>query len=412
MAKYRYLAVIFGLLTILLIKASPAVDISSWSTTAATNASSDSDINWAEGQNPSTVNNSARAMMAKLAQYAKTMGTGYITTAGTEPAYTLAPTHEPSALANGWAGIVKFHAANSGAATFKVGALAAADLMDDEGNALSANEIDANDIHLVVYDTTRQDYLVVTLGADTSVFPTLSGNNAFTGANTFTNDTGQTLISTDAGATAMPFLYLYRNSATPAASDEIGALVWQGEDSAGNTQKFAGVHVVIDDATSTSEDATLAFNTFVGGSDVRGWKIAGGLFSASSSGDEGSDSINLNAAQGDGYKIDGNTVQNGTECTLTDGANISWDLSDCPTAKVTLGGDRTLDAPTNMMAGGTYILRFIQDATGSRDITFAADYEFPGGSDPVQTEAANSIDIMSCYSDGTDMFCNQVSDFQ
>lgn len=38
-----------------------------WSTTAANNASADPSINWAEGQAPSTVNDSARAMMAAVA---------------------------------------------------------------------------------------------------------------------------------------------------------------------------------------------------------------------------------------------------------------------------------------------------------------------------------------------------------
>lgn len=38
-----------------------------WSTTAANNATADPSINWAEGQAPSTVNDSARAMMAALA---------------------------------------------------------------------------------------------------------------------------------------------------------------------------------------------------------------------------------------------------------------------------------------------------------------------------------------------------------
>jgi len=35
-----------------------------WSRTAASNATADGSINWAEGQAPSTVNDSARAMMA------------------------------------------------------------------------------------------------------------------------------------------------------------------------------------------------------------------------------------------------------------------------------------------------------------------------------------------------------------
>lgn len=43
------------------------MSISQWSTTAANNATADPSINWKEGQAPSTVNDSARAMMAALA---------------------------------------------------------------------------------------------------------------------------------------------------------------------------------------------------------------------------------------------------------------------------------------------------------------------------------------------------------
>jgi CRISPR/Cas system-associated exonuclease Cas4 (RecB family) len=65
--------------------------------------------------------------------------------------------------------------------------------------------------------------------------------------------------STDAGATAGPVLEFYRNSATPAASDILGKLLFNGEDSAGNTQEYASIETVIVDATSTSEDGQLDF---------------------------------------------------------------------------------------------------------------------------------------------------------
>jgi hypothetical protein len=78
--------------------------------------------------------------------------------------------------------------------------------------------------------------------------------------------TGQRLYSVDAGATPGPILELYRDSASPAASDVLGRLLFSGEDSAGNTQNYAAIEAVITDATSTSEDGDLAFHVTSAGS--------------------------------------------------------------------------------------------------------------------------------------------------
>src|ERR1044071_5475637 len=59
-----------------------------WSTTGATNSSSDSTINWAEGQAPSSVNDSARNEMAVLAKW-RDDNNGSLATGGTSTAYTL-----------------------------------------------------------------------------------------------------------------------------------------------------------------------------------------------------------------------------------------------------------------------------------------------------------------------------------
>ena len=42
-------------------------NVNKWSKTALTNGTADPDINWVEGQLPSTVNNSARAVMQGVA---------------------------------------------------------------------------------------------------------------------------------------------------------------------------------------------------------------------------------------------------------------------------------------------------------------------------------------------------------
>jgi len=90
--------------------------------------------------------------------------------------------------------------------------------------------------------------------------------------------------------------------------------------------------------------------------------------------------------------------------TLTDQATIAWDLNENQVAQITLGANRTLGAPTNMKDGGTYILRIIQDGTGTRTLAFNAVFKFPEGYPPPISTAASAIDIMSCISDGVDMY--------
>jgi hypothetical protein len=53
-----------------------------------------------------------------------------------------------------------------------------------------------------------------------------------------------------------------------------------------------------------------------------------------------------------------------THQTLTDGSTINWNTDSGSVATVTLGGNRTMAAPTNLKRG-TYILEVIQDGTGS-----------------------------------------------
>lgn len=79
---------------------------------------------------------------------------------------------------------------------------------------------------------------------------------------------------------------------------------------------------------------------------------------------------------------------------LTDGTNISWDIDNGEYAYVTLGGDRTLDNPTNVKVGGLYRLRVTQDGTGSRTLSFGSNYKFPGGVEPTLSGGANDVDLL------------------
>ena len=89
--------------------------------------------------------------------------------------------------------------------------------------------------------------------------------------------------------------------------------------------------------------------------------------------------------------------------TLTDGATLNWDTSLGQVAQVTLGGNRTFAAPTNLVDGGFYSLLIIQDGTGSRTISWNAVFDFTGGTAPTLSTAAGSKDLIAWRSDGTNM---------
>jgi len=92
------------------------------------------------------------------------------------------------------------------------------------------------------------------------------------------------------------------------------------------------------------------------------------------------------------------------EQTLTDGATIDWNLSTQQVAKVTLAGNRTLNAPTNQQAGAFYSLAIIQDGTGSRTLTFNSAYKFTGATAPTLTTTASARDIIVFQSNGTNLY--------
>jgi hypothetical protein len=89
--------------------------------------------------------------------------------------------------------------------------------------------------------------------------------------------------------------------------------------------------------------------------------------------------------------------------SLTDGANIDWNLNTGQVATVTLGGNRTMNAPTNLRVG-TFILHVIQDATGSRTITWNSVFKWPAAVAPTLTTTGSRRDIISFVCDGTNLY--------
>lgn len=95
--------------------------------------------------------------------------------------------------------------------------------------------------------------------------------------------------------------------------------------------------------------------------------------------------------------------------TLTDGATINWNTASGQVATVTLGGNRAIAAPTNLKVG-TYILHVIQDATGSRTLTWNSVFKWTAGVAPPLTTTANARDVFSFVSDGTNLYGSFIPD--
>ncbi len=89
--------------------------------------------------------------------------------------------------------------------------------------------------------------------------------------------------------------------------------------------------------------------------------------------------------------------------TLTDGATVNWNVNNGTVATLTLGGNRTMAAPTNLSVR-TFILVLIQDGTGSRTVTWNSVFKWPGGVAPVLSTAAGAKDVISMFCDGTNLY--------
>jgi microcystin-dependent protein len=113
-----------------------------WSPTASSDATADSTINWAEGQAPSSVNDSARAMMAATAKYRDDIA-GAIVTGGTSTAYTVSSYEVFDTLAHLNGQMIAFtpHTTNGATVTLNVDGLGAKPLRPAPNTELLAGTI-------------------------------------------------------------------------------------------------------------------------------------------------------------------------------------------------------------------------------------------------------------------------------
>lgn len=204
-----------------------------WSLTAATNATADSSINWQEGQLPSTVNNSARQMMARVAELLKDVGLN-ITAGGTANALTITTNSPFTTYATGQIAVFKAASTNTGATTINANSIGAKSVRKDGDAALSGGELSAGHYYAVIYSTALNGgsggWLLVnptnTEGLGQCRL-TLSGGNLllsrFNGSRLTINGIGEnipsagiTLAATGLTPSTLYYIYAYMNSGTMA----------------------------------------------------------------------------------------------------------------------------------------------------------------------------------------------------
>lgn len=122
----------------LLVAGASHASVYQWSHTAASNATADATINWSEGMSPSSVNDSARAMMARVADWRDDFS-GLLATGGTSTAYTVATNQGLTATpTNGQLISVTPHATNGASATLSADSGTAFPIQTAPGTAVAA----------------------------------------------------------------------------------------------------------------------------------------------------------------------------------------------------------------------------------------------------------------------------------
>jgi hypothetical protein len=132
----------------------PGENIQDWSITAATNATADSLINWAEGMPRADVNNSARSMMAAHAKD-RNLNNGSIVTTGTAAVQGFATPLGYSSVPTNMRVVLKMGFTNAANVLLSMDGTAAVAIKDLYGNNLKAGVLPINSFAEFIYNGTN-----------------------------------------------------------------------------------------------------------------------------------------------------------------------------------------------------------------------------------------------------------------
>ncbi len=123
------------------------------------------------------------------------------------------------------------------------------------------------------------------------------------------------------------------------------------------------------------------------------------------------DDITINGGTINGEPIDDIVFKNvaqtivkakrGLPGALTDASSITPDFAESNNFSVTLAGDRTLENPTNIVAGQSGIITITQDGSGNQTLAYGTYWKFAGGAAPTLSTAAGAVDSLVYYTVST-----------
>ena len=136
-----------------------------------------------------------------------------------------------------------------------------------------------------------------------------------------------TITSTDPGASVGPVLDLFRDSASPAANDVIGAFAFTGKDSGGGTDTYGRIIAAIVDQTAASEDGQFVLQTAQAGTLTNCAIFEAGLRmgGAPTGGDKGLGTVNTKGLYVEGHGTVAQVVTTTSTANTTLGTILQYD---------------------------------------------------------------------------------------
>jgi|13_taG_2_1085334.scaffolds.fasta_scaffold01977_18 hypothetical protein len=110
-------------------------------------------------------------------------------------------------------------------------------------------------------------------------------------------------------------------------------------------------------------------------------------------------------------RIDGQSYTPLETISSTNSWTPDWDSGNVQTMELTAA--TTINNPSNIEVGATYIMILKQDGDGSHTVTWGNAYNFPGATPPTLTTGANKADVITlvAYSSAV-LMCTSVLDFE